>query len=888
MIYRFDSIPHNLIKHIGGKASNLLRLSKSGFNVPDWYVIPASYFERYYEGSRMDNLKAQFNKGLKIDELSRSLKGVILHDGTLKENIERDIIRVIDEDIFPVSVRSSALNEDSEALSYAGQFSTFLNVTDKNSLSEYILQCLASQYDRRNMVYKRLNKQEKIFQGLAVIIQKMVSSQKSGIIFTADPTTGNKNKIVINGSYGQGEGVVSDSVKSDMYVYDKIENKFEYRIESKKEFVDLNEKGGLIKRSVAEDKIDQPVFTEVELKEIINTASKIEDIFGTPQDIEFAMDKEKIYILQARSITTKVTDERDELIWDNSNIVESFSGPTTPLTFSFANEAYSIIYRLMCLKLGVSKNTIDENKMIYTNMIGFINNRIYYSLNSWFTALSFLPAYKYNKEFMEKMMGVKSEFKGKLIKKENGTNRFFGKLSLLKLTGSIFISYITHGKNIRKFKKTYEHAVKEFTIDIDQCKDSREAIDLYIKLKNTLLSKWITPVINDTFAMVFYGLLGKFLEKISRNRNEKLQNNLLAGEDNIESVEVTVLLYGIAEKIKKNREALKLINNLSAVEFLERIKSDNRFIDIYKEFSCYINKFGSRCVHELKLEMPNLRDEPERIIPLIKNYVNRKDFDNESIFRKEKEIRRDAENSVSEELNKYHFPKSYILKIIFGYLLRNTRYFIRNRENMRFIRTNVFGMVKIIFRKIGKEFKSAGILEDEKDIFFLTVDEIISYVYGTSVTLNLKELVNLRKKEYEKNFLRELPERFRTGFIPYTDIPREKISNKGNLSGIGCSPGNVKGTVDIVESPYIEKARGEILVAEKTDPGWLPVFPLYKGIILERGSVLSHSAIVARELGIPVIVGVRGVTNNLKNGDLIEMNGSTGEIDVLTRRKGGS
>ncbi|NIA23739.1 MAG: hypothetical protein GWP03_06255, partial [Proteobacteria bacterium] len=726
------------------------------------------------------------------------------------------------------------------------------------------------------------------FQGVAVIIQRMVNSQKSGVIFTADPVSGDSNKIIINASYGQGEGIVSDSVKSDMYVYDKTENIFDSHIESKKETVDLNEEGGLIKRAVAREKIDQPVLIGTELNNLIDVALKIEDLFGMPQDIEFAIVKGRIYILQARPVTTKIGSSSGDLIWDNSNIVESFSGPTTPLTFSFANEAYSIIYKLMCLKLGVSKETIDKNKMIYRNMIGFMNNRIYYSLNSWFTALSFLPAYKYNKEFMEKMMGVKSEFKGKLIKKENRANRIAGKFALLKLIGSIFISYITHDKNVRKFKKTYEKTMEEFKTDIDKCENSMDAIDIYMKLKNKLLEKWITPVINDTFAMVFYGLLSKFLQKISNDVGEKLQNNLLAGEGNIESVEVTILLYRIAEKIKRDKEALKLINDLSAEDFLKVIKTNDRFNDIYDEFSIYIEKFGSRCVHELKLEVPNLKDQPEKIFPLIENYVNREDFDIDSILQKEKEIRHNAEKSVFAALGKYHFPKRQFLRMLFGYLLKNTRYFIRNRENMRFIRTNVFGIVKIIFRKIGKEFNSVGILEDEKDIFFLTVDEIISYIYGTSVVLHLKELVKLRKKEYEENIDKELPERFYTGFIPYKNIPAKKMSGKGDLFGIGCSPGYIKGTVDIVESPYIEKAKGEILVAEKTDPGWLPVFPLYKGIILERGSVLSHSAIVARELGIPVIVGVRGVTGNLKYGDVVEMNGSTGEINIIKRRKSGN
>ncbi len=887
MIYRYNMIPEKIAKYIGGKAYNLYKLSCLDFNIPEWYVIPSLYFRAYYKENRLEHIKAILEKEKDNKKSSEILKSAIIDDEELRNRIVRDILPAIKNELFPVSVRSSALNEDSETLSFAGQYSTFLNIKTKGELPNYILKCIASQFEERNIVYKKMAGQKVTFQDMAVIIQKMVKSQKSGVIFTVDPVIGDTNKIIINANFGQGEGIVSDRVKSDMYSYDRRTKKMKTNIVLKDNMIDLANEGGTVERKVSKKLIELPVLNKKESEDLIDSAEKIEKFFGVPQDIEFAIEKDKTFILQARPVTTKIKKKKHELVWDNSNIVESFSGPTTPLTFSFANEAYTIIYKLMCLHLGVSPKTIEENKMIYTNMIGFINNRIYYSLNSWFTALSFLPAYKYNKEFMEKMMGVKEQFSEMLIKKERKSNALLGKISFLKLAVSIFTKYVTHGRNIEKFKKTYERAMKEFETDINKCRNSKDAIDVYIKLKNILLEKWITPVINDTFAMVFYGLLSKFLKKISADDSEKLQNNLLTGEGNMESVDVTVMLYDIAESIKRNKKAIDLINHLSPEEFIRRIEEE-QFNEIREKFYQYIDKFGSRCVNELKLETPNLRDKPEQIVPLIKNYVNENDFNTELIFQRERDIRTKAENKVKNTLQKYYFLKRFFMKIIFKYLLRNTRYFIKNRENMRLIRTNVFGIVKVIFKKIGDEFSARGVIEDKKDIFFLTVNEIVSYIYGTSVTKNLKKLINLRKEEYEKNTRRELPERFYTEFIPYADIPGVSSEKAGKISGIGCSPGHIKGTVEIVKTPYIEEVKGDILVAERTDPGWLPVFPLYKGIILERGSVLSHSAIVARELGIPVIVGVRGVTSNLKNGDLIDMDGGTGSINILTRRKSGN
>ena len=887
MIYRYNKIPENIKPYIGKKAFNLFELTKIGIYSPEWYIIPSIYFDNLYKDKRDMFISILKNKKSfeDINKLSKKLKNIIIEDEYLDKKIECDIINEIDYKIYPVSVRSSALNEDTEHLSFAGQYSTFLNIKDKNSIIHYIKKCLASQFNIQNLTYKILNKQDIEFQGIAIIIQKMILSEKSGILFTIDPVSGDKEKSVINASYGQGEGIVSDKVKSDMYVYDTVSKKFSKHIEFKTKKMDLCDDCGLIEKNIQNEKSNIPVLDDKELKELIKTGKRIENYFGSPQDIEFAYQNGHIYILQTRPITSK-NGNKDILVWDNSNIVESFSGPTTPLTFSFANEAYSIIYKLMCLKLGVSKKVIKENEMLFTNMIGFINNRIYYSLNSWFTALSFLPAYKYNKEFMERMMGVKNSFEGKLINKDKNHSSLWGKLSLLKLIISITKSYFNHSRNVKRFRKIYNKAMMCYNDDIKQCTDSEEAINIYMNLKNKLLWEWITPVINDTFTMIFYGLLSKFLQKISKGEGEKLQNNLLSGEGNIESVEVTILLYQISNAIKKNNHALLLINEVSSGEFLNTIEKDNRFKDIYNLFCEYIDKYGNRCVHELKLEVQNLKDNPGKIIPLIKNYANKEELDIDNIIQREKDIRKEAENKVAKMLKRYNIIKRIFLRLIFNYLVKNTRLYVKNRENLRFIRTNVFGAVKNIFKKIGKEFYSKNIIDSEKDIFYLTVDEIISYIYGTSVMVNLKQVIAFRREEYKSNIDRDLPERFNSGYTPYINIPKKDVSvSTEGLKGIGCSPGHIKGVAEIVESPYIETAYGDILIAEKTDPGWLPVFPLYKGIILERGSVLSHSAIVARELGIPVIVGVRGLLSNIENGDMIEMNGSSGEINIINRRK---
>ncbi len=870
MIIKFDKITEKDLPLIGGKAKNLFLLSKTKVPVPPWYVIPYTFFEDFFK--KKEPIINSILKSLDyndIDKSSSSLKSIIIKEPDLIKNIANQIY-AIPLDFFPVSVRSSGIFEDLASHSFAGQYSSFMNLK-KEDLPEYILKCISSVFNKQNIIYHYKNNLDILKSRVSVIIQKMIYSEKSGVIFTKDPSTG-KNYVVINAAYGQGEGVVSDTVKADTYIYDKLGNKIKEIIEEKdtKMMISLNR--GLIIKPLENKEKNKATLSEEEIKRLINFSKKIETHFGNPQDIEFAMEGNNIYILQSRDITT--IKKKALLTWDNSNIVESFSGPTTPLTFSFANEAYTIIYQLVLQKLGVRKKDIEDNEMIFTNMIGFINNRVYYSLNSWFKTLSFLPAYNSNKGFMEGMMGVKDSYELKESKKKRFS--FKGIWELIKISIKLLITYLTHERNVKRFTNLYEKTITSFRERIVKVDHLTEYIDLYKFMKKKLLYNWITPINNDIFTMVSYGLLKKHVEKIIGKNSEGIQNDLLSGEGDIESTKVTYAIWHIADMIKENKFAKESIKNNNSQEFMSILNNSIELKDIKNKLDEFFEKYGNRSVNELKLETPNLKETPEKILSLIKQYVLKS---GEKPYTGDQKIRKEAEQKIYAALKKYFFLKRFFTHRLFRFFLSDARRFVKHRENMRFFRTNVFGASKIIFVEIGKKFEKNNIIEKKQDIFFLTLEEIISYIYGTSVTYNLKSLISLRKKEYEDCENKEPPERFETEFPPYAymnDIFKEEET--GNLGGIGCSPGRIKGKVQFVENPYDVKAFGDIMIAERTDPGWLPVFPLFKAIIIERGSMLSHSAIVAREMGIPAIVGARGIKDLLKDGDIVEMDGSTGLI----------
>jgi pyruvate,water dikinase len=228
-------------------------------------------------------------------------------------------------------------------------------------------------------------------------------------------------------------------------------------------------------------------------------------------------------------------------------------------------------------------------------------------------------------------------------------------------------------------------------------------------------------------------------------------------------------------------------------------------------------------------------------------------------------------------------------KTIFNWVLRNTRARVKARENLRFERTRVFGRVRCVFSEIGRRLVSEGVLENERDVFYLTVEEVLAFIEGTAVNVELKALAKMRQKEFEE--FREGPapsDRFETTGAVYVGNRFQTqnavaIEPAEERQGLGCCPGIVRGVARVILEPRNAEIKfGEILVAPRTDPGWILLFPAAAGLLVEHGSLLSHSAIVSREMGIPAVVSIPGLTEWLHTGDLVEMDGSKGTVRKVT------
>jgi pyruvate,water dikinase len=306
--------------------------------------------------------------------------------------------------------------------------------------------------------------------------------------------------------------------------------------------------------------------------------------------------------------------------------------------------------------------------------------------------------------------------------------------------------------------------------------------------------------------------------------------------------------------------------------------SDERYSPLREAFEAHLQAFGDRGMEELKLETPTFRDEPARLVALVRRY-HRLNLTVSGLREQDRRRRANAEDTLSRH------PLGMLERALFGFVLGQARLAIRSRENMRFARSRLFGIVRRLFRRLGEMLARAGLLAEGSDVFFLTLDEALGVIEGTGVTQDLAALVSIRKAEYASFEDRTPRDRVETVGIP--SLARETEPRPGPtggraLHGMGCSPGRAAGIAAIVTDPRrAVPLRDRILVAKSTDPGWVFLMIASAGLVVERGSLLSHTAIIGRELGIPTVVGVRGATERIPDGAAITIDGTTGEVTWL-------
>ncbi len=832
MIYKYndENVPLN---KVGGKAYNLAHLGKiKSINVPKWVCLSTDVFWKLLGEKKDEYEKLISDYSAKNRERIIKLISESDFDEKTRNKIENVLSNTFSRDV-KFAVRSSATDEDSDKYSFAGMLDSSLNVSFER-LFEEIKKCYISGFSKRVMEYRARNNLVKKDIAVAVIIQEMIEPDYAGVMFTINPKTNNPDETQISIVEGLGEKLVSGENNSIDYVVDVL--------------------GEIVKGDT--NKVEQQLIFD-----LAKQGALIEDSYDkkTGKDIEFAIKDNVIYILQCRTIAKYafVDKRKPRTILDNSNIIESYSGVTTPLTYTFAREVYGKIYHQTLKNFFIPDEVVKKVSCDLNNMLCYYENKIYYNLNSWYKLMSLYPNYNTNKRYMENMMGVKTPLKETSV----GANK-----RLVKIYGRFAWKMIRLKKDSRKFLEKFNQVTSPYYGNTFEGKTNQELLKIYDEIESQILNDFTTPIINDIGSMVFYGMLTDGLKRHGVEDAEGVISEMLSQQGGVESAEQTEKLLEIVNKIKKDEELKrKFLNGTIKLDGNDSIMND---------IHDYIARFGARTMDELKLETITMQEDPEILFEMIRNYLK-----TEEKNRKKPVPKKKKQTELFKNCNVV--TRQYLKK-----LLKIVKYLVKNRESLRLRRTYIYAIVRNIYLRIGHNFEEDGLIDNYRDIFWLEKDEITAIVNG-KLKKDMKGAIRNRKSQYKQNKDKVVYERMyfygevsSDNMLPiYSE--QEIADEDGLLRGVAGGGEPVEGIVKYVKEPMDTDLNGYILMAKRTDPGWTVLFPMAKAVIIERGSILSHSAVIAREMGLTLVVGVRGLTDKIKDGDRVRVDGINGTIKKL-------
>ncbi len=834
---------------IGGKAEGLVRLANMGLNVPPFVVLPAENFETFITAGENDTtILYERLRNYKPEEKD-------LHQ--IKSILDKWKARG-----YTVIVRSSVAGEDGKDDAFAGIMETFANLHTLTDVVDAVAQCAASAFSPRAVAYKK-EKGLSLSARPAVIVQQQIVATASGVVFSTYPTY--PTEMAIHAVAGLGEGLVSGLFDADEYYLLKKTGAINrQKIVVKETMIVPGIEKGTQQQTVPLEDRDKPCLSNDMLQQVFDAATLIEKTIGQPQDIEFVVAGTTLFFVQSRPITQPIP---EVVVYDNSNIQESYCGVTTPLTFTFARRAYATVYTQTMEILSLPPKQVEAYAPVVNNLLGLVKGRIYYNINNWYRGLQLLPSFKQNKADMERMMGVEEPV-------DFVVDREKTMMEKLRLLPSLLVNLLRLLKAFSGLEKRVDHFLLDFKKHYEafyqlenKLSDPSAIVAQKKLLDSTLLERWTTPIINDFYVMMMNGRVRRRLIAVGIANPEEFLSRYFAGNQVVASAQPAFAMQALAKIALADRGLHELIIQ-SPPKVHERVRKINS--SFYNEVQNFISLYGDRTVGELKLETVTMRLEPAIFYNYLKNYL----LSPHSIqVAAHTNLHNQAKLQLEQALqNRLPFFRKRILNA-----LQKLQQAVQFREAMRLERTRLFGMYRTLYLAAGKVLVAKGVVQSARDIFYVEESEIEHLLQSDSSIV--AAVIGQRKKLFEQYRNEDVPARVIVPSPPFID--EHVVPNDKELRGTGCVPGIVSGEVIVIKDPSDPlDVSGKIICALRTDPGWVTLFPACKGVLIEKGSALSHSVILLREFGIPAIINIQGLTKILTSGTHVTINGQAGTVSI--------
>ncbi len=889
LVVPLDTLDRTKLPVAGGKAANLGELIRAGFAVPAGFCVTTTAYARVSARAGLDTYLAGLEASVRSDSARQIELATAIRTALCQAPLPPEVIEAVTSAYqalsagspIPVSVRSSATAEDLPEASFAGQQETFLNVIGSEALLAAVQRCFASLWTDRATQYRSSLGIAPRSVRLAVVVQRMVEAEVAGVLFTANPLSGKRREAVIDANPGLGEAVVSGATNPDHFVVQTTTGEIVERRLGDKQVIIRAADGGGTERIEAGASRTRACLSDDQIWAVAALGARVEALYGTPQDIEWAIDASgQVFLLQARPITTLFplpesapsTDE-DLRVYLAFGVQQGTYRPFTPMGLSalrlLASGFLALIGSELPDPLAGPRFVVEAASRPFFEVTA--------ALRSPFGRRFLIEAMR-EAEVHAATAFERLATDPRLSLRKTPRRTFGRALTLLlartRLPWYLLQAFLAPHAASRRAQRFVEQLRNARQIDARGDAAARLAEAERLLLRCLRLAFRVSPVM--LAGMQSFALARRLLGDLASESECQI---VLGGPPTNPTTQMNLALWRLSRDIHTDEHSLHLLRQTSAEQLAQDYQQGRLPAPLQQGLARFLQEYGHQSVSELDLGVPRWSEDPSYVLALLTGYLDMEERTAAPDLQLQR-AGREAEAmtaTLAQRAGHKHWLRGWLVR----FCLERAHALSGFREMTRFVVGLVLAQTRQSLWTVGEAAVQAGRLNEAKDLFFLTFPEAHALLSGA----DLRERVSERRA----GFARELGRRhvplvlLSDGTEPLTQAQKGQsaVQAAGTLQGTPASPGRVTATARVILDPHNAHLEpGEILVAPSTDPGWTPLFLKASGLVMEVGGAMAHGAIVAREYGIPAVVGVAGATEWIASGSRVTIDGTTGAVVI--------
>ncbi len=877
----FSALNRAALAVAGGKAANLGELAAAGFPVPPGFCVTTDAYGLAAERAGIAPLVAEL-EGLEAedrerrDKLAGRIRDALLGARVAAEvaaDVKRAYRTLAGGEDRPVAVRSSATAEDLPGASFAGQQDTYLNVVGADAVVDAMRRCWASLWTARAVAYRATNGIDQRSVRLGVVVQVMVDAAVAGVMFTANPLTGRRGELVIDASPGLGEAVVSGAVNPDHFVVEGATGRIVERLLGDKRMAVRARPGGGTEHVELADGASSAALSDEQVHALVALGRRVERHYRASQDIEFAVDAEgKLWLTQARPITTlyplppRPTGEDDLRVYFSINVAQGVFRPFTPMGAQ--------ILRLMGSAVNAALFGPLREPLAGPSLVVEAGRRLF---------LDITPIVRSDagRQIFERLSGQMEARTGAIVRDLADDPRLAPRPTpRLRLARGVAQALARTRLPLRAARAIADPAgaraaaaraatealkLGEIPPDADPAARLAAVERSFLEAIPRVAPRYF-PIFLSGF--LTYGLAGRLLDGLVTAEELDMVRRSLPHNP---TTKMDLALWALAERVRADEASARAVRGRDLTELAAAYRDRSLPSVLQEELARFLARYGHRGVAEIDAGLPRWSEDPAHILGVLANYLQLED-PSLAPDRHFERARLEAEAMVRElarRAGRHSRPKGVLVRFLLG----RARELMGVREQPKFFFVQLIAKAREHLWRVGETLGRDERIEEAEDVFFLTIPEAKRALDGADFRPTVAE----RRTSYEQELRRRRVPRIllSDGTEPTGQAP----SAAGALRGTPASAGMVTAKARVILDPTGARLEpGEILVAPSTDPGWTPLFLTAGGLVMEMGGAMSHGAVVAREYGIPAVVGVAGAVDGITTGQTIMVDGTAGTV----------